>query len=65
VNAPRGVDPALINKEILERWRNMAEGVVDNERRLQIEAICMSLDCLEDIMELGKLLAGITKNPIL
>jgi aconitate decarboxylase len=64
VKTARGLDPELSNEEIVEKWRGIMKGVIDDERRDKIEKLCLSLENLEDVMELGNLMAGITKNPI-
>ena len=48
-------------------WRSggrLLKGVIDDERRVKIEKLCLELDKMEDVMELGELLAASTKNPI-
>ncbi len=64
VPAPKGVEPAMMNEEIVEKWRGLAKSVIDDERREKIERLCLSIDSLDDITELGDLLAGVTLNPI-
>ena len=64
VKAARGVDPELSNNEIVEKWKGIMKGVIDNERRDKIQKLCLNLENLDDIMELGDLMAGITNNPI-
>lgn len=64
VKSPRGVDPDLTNEEIVEKWRLLTKGVVDDERRDQIEKLCLGLEEVGDVLELSKLLAGVTQNPI-
>jgi len=65
VEAPRGVDPALTNEEILQKWRELTDGVIDNERRDKIEKIVLALEDMDDVVAaLGSLLEEETKNPI-
>jgi aconitate decarboxylase len=64
VKAPKGVDPEMTNEEILKKWRDLMNGVIDDERREKIEKLCLGLEELEDVMELNDLMAGLTKNPI-
>ncbi|KFZ03375.1 hypothetical protein V502_11001 [Pseudogymnoascus sp. VKM F-4520 (FW-2644)] len=64
VEAPRGVDQAMTNEEILEKWRELVKSVIGDERREEIERMCLGLEGLEDITQLGRLLLGITRNPI-
>jgi len=64
IKAPRGVDPDLTNEEIVQKWRTLVKGVINDERRDRIEKLCLGLEDLTDVMELSNLLAGLTKNPI-
>ena len=64
VNAAKGVDPALTNDEIVEKWRLLTKGVIDDERREKIENLCLNFEALDDVMELLNLLAGTTQTPI-
>ena len=64
VQAPRGVDPALTNEDILDKWKLVTRDVIDDDRRLQIENAVLNLDAIENILDLGRLLAGITKAPL-
>jgi aconitate decarboxylase len=64
VDAPRGVYPPLTNEEIVEKWRSLTRDVIDDGRRLEIERLCLGLEDIKDVMELGRLMHGITKNPI-
>lgn len=64
VQSPRGVDPALTNEEILQKWRLLTKDIIDDERRLQIENIVLNLDSVEDVLDLGKLLSGITGHSL-
>ena len=60
----RGVNPELSNVEIVEKWRVITRDVIDDKRRERIEKTCLGIEELGDVMVLGDLLAGITKNPI-
>ncbi len=64
VKTPRGVNPELSNEEIVEKWRDLTKGVIDDERREKIEKLCLGLEELEDVTALSDLMAEITKNPI-
>ena len=64
VLAARGVNPELSNEEIVAKWRAITKDVIDEERREKIERACLGIEELDDVMELGDLLTGITKNPI-
>ncbi|KAG4443784.1 hypothetical protein IFR05_000775 [Cadophora sp. M221] len=64
VKDARGMDPELSNEEIVEKWRGLMNGVIDEKRRDEIERTCLGIEELDDVMELGTLLAGMTKNVI-
>jgi aconitate decarboxylase len=64
VDAARGVSPELSNGGIVEKWRGLMKEVITDERRDEIERVCLGIDGLEDITKLSDLLAGLTKNPI-
>lgn len=64
VKDPRGVVPALSNEEIVEKWKGLTKGVIDDRRRDEIQKLCLGLDDLDDVSKLEGLLAGLTKNPI-
>jgi aconitate decarboxylase len=64
VIAARGVKPELSNEEIVEKWRAITRDVIDDERRSIIEKTCLGIEELDDVMVLGDLLAGVTRNPI-
>jgi aconitate decarboxylase len=64
VNAARGVDPALTNEEIVEKWRLITKGGIDDERRERIEKLCLNFEAMEDVTKLLDLLVGATENPI-
>jgi aconitate decarboxylase len=64
VKAPRGIEPAVSNEEIVDKWRRLVDGILDVERREQIEKCVMGLEQLEDVRELCGLLAGVVKSPI-
>lgn len=64
VKAPRGVDPELTNEEIVEKWRDLTKGVIDDERRDKIEKMCLGLEGLGDVLQLSGQLTGATKDPV-
>ena len=64
LDRPRGFDPPLTNEEILGKWRNLTEGVIDTGRRDRIEKVLLGLEGLEDVRTLAKELAGMVKNPL-
>ncbi|KAH6716950.1 hypothetical protein BKA61DRAFT_631014 [Leptodontidium sp. MPI-SDFR-AT-0119] len=59
-----GVNPELSNEEIVEKWRGLMNGVIDEKRRDEIEKTCLGIEEFDDVMELGTLLAGMMKNVI-
>ena len=63
VNAPKGSMPAATNEEIVDKWRRLMHGVLDETRRDQIERCVLSLEKLDDVRELAGLLAGVAKSP--
>ena len=60
----RGVDPPLSNEEVLERWRALTKGVIDDKWRKNIEELVLNLEDNKGITLLGDLMAAETKNPI-
>jgi aconitate decarboxylase len=64
VQSQRGVDPPLSNEEVVEKWRALTKGVIDDKRRQDIEDLVLNLEDCKDIALLGELMAGETKNPI-
>ena len=64
VKAPRGIDPPVTNEGIVDKWRRLVDGVLDLERREQIEKCVLGLDKLADVRELCGLLAGVIESPI-
>lgn len=64
VMSQRGVDPALSNEEIVEKWRGLARTVIDEERMKKIEDMVLSMENIGNIAQLGDLLNAPTNNPI-
>ncbi|PVH85958.1 2-methylcitrate dehydratase PrpD [Cadophora sp. DSE1049] len=64
VEDARGVNPELSNEEIVEKWRGLMKGVIHDRRRDEIERTCLGIEELDDVMALGNLLAGMSKNVI-
>jgi aconitate decarboxylase len=60
VNAIRDLN----NEEIVDKWRSITKNVIDDVRRAKIEKLCLNIVSLEDITDLMKLMAVITRNPI-
>lgn len=64
VPAPKGVSPPVSNEEIVDKWRKLVEGVVDEKRRDEIEKCVLELEKLDDIGKLLELLAPTVPSPI-
>ncbi|OTB18148.1 hypothetical protein K445DRAFT_55555 [Daldinia sp. EC12] len=62
--APRGVRPPLSNGEILEKWRAITKGIIDEQRRNRIEQVVLSLEECNDIVAISQLMTGLTTNPL-
>lgn len=60
VKAPKGIKPPMSNEEVVSKWRSVTKGIIDDERRQQIEDLVLDLDGLKDITALTRLLAGST-----
>lgn len=60
----RGVKPALTNDEIVDKWRTLANQVMDEDRINKIENLVLGMENLEDVQELIDVLSGSTKNPL-
>ncbi|SLM38772.1 MmgE/PrpD, partial [Lasallia pustulata] len=45
----RGVDPPLSNEEVVEKWRALTKGVIDDKRRKNIEDLVLNLEDCKDI----------------
>lgn len=64
VQGARGDQPELSNEEIVEKWRGLMKGTIGDGRRDQIEEEVLGLGELKEFAVLGKLLDGLTENPI-
>ena len=53
----KGINPALSNDEILEKWRNMTKDDIDVDGRMNIEKLVLGLEKLDGVTHLGKPLA--------
>jgi aconitate decarboxylase len=60
----RGVNPPLSNEEIVEKWRLLTRGVIDEGRASRMEKLVLTLEECPDISVLLELLAEPTRNPI-
>ena len=64
VQTPKGVNPEMSNEDILDKWRLITKGVIDDMRRAKIEDLVLNLQKVENIVELVSLMAATTANPI-
>ena len=64
VHAPRDVDPELSNEKILQKWRALTKGAIDDGRRKKTDRLCLEIKELDDVLALNCLMSGVTKNPI-
>ncbi|KAF2167095.1 hypothetical protein M409DRAFT_22529 [Zasmidium cellare ATCC 36951] len=64
VKAPKGISPPASNEDIVEKWRGLVRGILDEGRREEIEKTVLGLEGVGDVRELIKLLAGEVKCPI-
>lgn len=64
VAAAKGNDPPLTNEEIVEKFRNITKGVIDDDRRRKIVELVLSLETCEDVATLNKIMSPLTRNPI-
>ena len=54
LNMPKGFDPPVANKEILEKFRKLAGSVVDAKAVAKIERLVLDLESLEDVTALTR-----------
>ncbi|OKL63217.1 hypothetical protein UA08_01310 [Talaromyces atroroseus] len=64
LKAPKSVAPGLTNEEILEKWRRLTQGLVEEERRDQIEKMVLDIENVDDVAVLNQLMAAPFLNPI-
>lgn len=57
LDAPRGFDPWVTNEQLVEKYRKLAQTVMDKERMDEIEKTVLGLDKLTDVRKLIELLA--------
>ncbi|KAJ9143313.1 Immune-responsive protein [Pleurostoma richardsiae] len=62
VDAPRGNKTPLSNEDILDKWRRLAETVIDSGRLAEIERTVLHLETVQDLRQLARLLHGRTAN---
>jgi aconitate decarboxylase len=61
---PKGVDPALTNEEIVDKWRSMARGIMPASKVQEIESLVLGMNGLDDVTKLTKALNFTVKNPL-
>ena len=64
VQSAHGTNPPLENEEIVEKYDQLVDDIMEKDRAERIKAFVLSLDEQEDIEELLLLLSPETKNPI-
>ncbi|GAM86937.1 hypothetical protein ANO11243_049580 [Dothideomycetidae sp. 11243] len=64
VKAPRGIDPALTNEEVEEKYIALIESVAEAERRDKIKEMVLAMEKVDRVADLDVLLSSPTKNPI-
>ena len=64
VSGPRTYDDALSNEGIRSKWSMLADSVLSEERKIQIEEMVLNMENLDDISQLIRLLETEVKNPI-
>ncbi|PCG89036.1 MmgE/PrpD [Penicillium occitanis (nom. inval.)] len=62
---PRSVSPGLSNEEILEKWRRLTQGIMDEKTRDRIERLVLDIETLEDVRILDDLMSTCVSNPLL
>jgi aconitate decarboxylase len=60
----KGVDPPLTNEEIVDKYRMVLDGVIDDKRRDEIQNFVLDIENAKDVGVLIDLLSADTKNPI-
>ena len=64
VSGPRTYDDALSNEGIRSKWSMLADSVLSEECKVQIEEMVLNLENLDDISQLIRLLETEVRNPI-
>ena len=63
IELPYGVKPPLSNGEIIKKWRELVDGLIEPPRAAELENLVLNLeDCL-DIGSINALMRGLTKSP--
>lgn len=64
LNAAKGTEPEASNEEIVQKWRKLVSGILDDHTRDEIENCVLRLETLDDITKLAKLLEVSVECPI-
>ncbi|CAG8955052.1 hypothetical protein HYFRA_00007066 [Hymenoscyphus fraxineus] len=56
VPAPKGVNPLLTNEEIITKWRTLTEGLIDKNKRDEVQKAVLEIEKLENVQKLVTLL---------
>lgn len=64
VEAPRGIKPPISNNEIVEKWRDLMKGVIDQDRMEEIEQIVLNMEDCQDVSLLIEILGRPTRSPL-
>ncbi|KIV84595.1 hypothetical protein PV11_00367 [Exophiala sideris] len=59
VENARGVDPEMSNEDILEKWRQLTTGLIEDRTREEIESMVLNLESCKDIKALTDLMVEI------
>lgn len=65
VENARGVDPEMSNEDILDKWRQLSQGLIEDRKREEIENIVLNLDSCKDVKALTDLMVEINSPKIL
>jgi aconitate decarboxylase len=64
LEGPKSVFPGVSNKDIVDKWRRLTHGIIEEKRRDEIEKLVLDIEELDDVGDLEKLLAGSILSPI-
>ena len=58
VKAPKGIEPACSNEDVVQKWRALVRDVLDDERMDRIEKLVLGLEDCDDVKALIQELEG-------
>lgn len=64
LQTPKGINPALTNDEIYDKWKSLTTDILDSRKRREIENLVLHLEDVEDISTLCSLLRQTVGNPL-